>query len=157
MIEATTNENAIVTEVTAEQEKPYTFRKLKSTDVFLMAKVISKIGINEFAGCFESEPVKNALARLMKNTSDENAEGADTSDEDVTAVGISVILEMANVILCNISKCENEIYQLLAQVSDMKLENIKELNAVVFFEMVIDFVKKDEFKDFFKVASKLFR
>ena len=147
MVETTTNENAIVTEVTTEQEKPYTFRKLKSIDVFLMAKVISKIGINEFAGCFESEPVKNALARLTKNA----------SDEDVTAVGISVILELANVILCNISKCENEIYQLLAQVSDMKLENVKELDAAVFFEMIIDFVKKDEFKDFFKVASKLFK
>ena len=157
MIETTT-ENAIVTEVTAEQTKPYTFRRLKSMDVFPMATIISKIGINEFAGCFESEPVKKALARLTKNTGDEeSAEAADTSDEDVTAVGISMILELANIILCNISKCENEIYQLLAQVSDMKIENVRELDAAVFFEMVIDFVKKDEFKDFFKVASKLFR
>lgn len=158
MSEATTQiETTTTAEVMTEQENPYTFRKLVSTDVFLLAKIISKIGINEFTSCFESEPVKKALAKLVKNTTDEESEAIDTTDEDVTAVGISVILELANVILGNIPKCENEIYQLLANVSNMKLEAVKKLDAAVFFEMIIDFVKKEEFKDFFKVASKLFK
>ena len=59
------------------------------------------------------------------------------------------------VLLKTLPKCEKEIYQLLAQVSDLTEEEIKS-DMILFTEMVIDFVKKDEFKDFIKVVSRLF-
>ena len=39
----------------------------------------------------------------------------------------------------------------------MTLAEIKALDAAVFFEMVMDFIMKDEFKDFIKVVSRLFK
>ena len=39
----------------------------------------------------------------------------------------------------------------------MKIEEVKDLDLAVFTEMIIDFVQKDDFKDFFKVVSKLFK
>ena len=134
------------------EKKPYAFRKLSSVDVFLMAKIISKIGINEFTACFENDSIKEAIAKVT------NAErGTKEADTGASIVGVSVILELSNVILTNIPKCENEIYQLLSQTSDLKIEKIKKLDAAVFIEMVIDFIKKEEFKDFLKVVSKLFK
>ena len=64
-------------------------------------------------------------------------------------------MELAEVVLTNMNKCENEIYQLLSNVSNLSVKEVETLDAVIFLEMIIDFVKKDEFKDFFKVVSRL--
>lgn len=126
----------------------YTFRKLNSTDMFLMFKIVGKIGINEFAGCLEKDSVKQMIA---------NVTGGESNDNATTMVGLSVILEIANIVMGNLPKCETEIYQMLSNVSGMKVERIKKLDIATFTEMVIDFIKKEEFKDFFKVVLKLFK
>lgn len=125
-------------------EKVYTFRKLNSTDTFLMFKIIGKIGINDFAKSIDTDAVKD----LVKNGNAENA---------ATAVGISVILGMADVIFRNLPKCETEIYEMLSRTSNLTVDQVKELNFGTFTEMVIDFIKKEEFKDFIKVVSRLFK
>lgn len=134
--------------VGTEDEKVYTFRKLNSTDMFLMFKIIGKIGVNEFTACFERDTVKQMIATVTGNASADNA---------TTMVGISVMLEMANVIIGNLPKCEMEIYQMLSNVSGLPVKRVKELDFVTFTEMVIDFVKKEEFRDFIKVVSRLFK
>jgi hypothetical protein len=129
--------------VVAETTKPYTFRKFTSVDVFPMFKVLGKIGLNEFTKCFENEGIKDIISKSNNSSAD--------------VVGLSVFLEAANVILGNLPKCEQEIYQILSQTSNLSVEQIKDLEMAVFFEMVVDFIKKDDFKDFFKVVSKLFK
>ena len=126
-------------------EKVYTFRKLNSTDTFLMFKILGKIGVKDFANSFDKDMVND----LVKNTKD--AENANT------IVGISVILEMANVIITNLPKCEAEIYEMLSKTSNLSVKQVKELDFATFTEMVIDFIKKEEFKDFIKVVSRSFK
>ena len=119
----------------------YTFRKLDSTDMFLMFKIMGKIGVNEFSTCFEKDTIKQMLTN---------------NGDNVTMIGISVMFEVANVILGNLPKCEEEIYQILSNTSNLTVEQVKSLDFAVFAAMVIDFIKKDEFKDFIKVVSGLF-
>ena len=136
--------------VEAEPEKPYTFRKLSSPDIFLMTKIIGKIGINEFVDCFD----KDGVLGFIKGLTTEEKE----SESGAMLAAASVILEIANVVFGNLHKCEKEIYQLLEQTSNLTVEEITaEGNGVMFFEMLIDFIKKDEFPDFIKVVSKLFK
>ena len=133
-----------------EPKKPYTFRKLGSDDIFLMFRIISKIGINEFTACFGKESVLN----VIKNMSDEEKR----SDSGAMLAYASVALEAANVILGNIGKCRDEIYTMLANTSNLSVDEIRaEGNAVLFLEMLVDFIKKEEFADFIKVVSKLFK
>lgn len=130
------------------KEPVYTFRKLNSTDTFLMFKIIGKIGVNEFTACFEKDTMKQMIAAVT----------GDESEGNTTAmIGISVILEVANVVIGNLPKCEAEIYQMLSDTSNLTVKQVKDLDFATFAEMVIDFVKKDEFKDFIKVVSKLFK
>lgn len=138
------NTNTI--EQASEQVPVYTFRKLGAPDVFLMFKILGKIGISEFTGCLDKDSVKKLLANLTGNGNGDN----------VTVVGISVMLEAANVILGNLPKCEQEIYQMLANTSNLSVKQVKELDMITFMEMVVDFVKKEEFRDFVGVASRLF-
>lgn len=125
--------------------KIYEFRKLNSTDTFLMFKLLGKIGVNEFTECLEKDSVKQMFGLAEK------------TDNATTIVGMSVMLEVANIILGNLPKCEAEIYQLLANTSNLSVKEVKELDFAVFIEMIIDFVKKEEFADFIKVASRLFK
>lgn len=130
------------------KESVYTFRTLNSTDVFLMFKILKNIGIREFASCFEKTTVKQMVTDML----------TDESESDNTrAVGIAVMLELADIVIGNIPKCENEIYQLLSNTSNLTVEQVKKLDFITFTEMVIDFVKKDEFKDFIKVVLRLFK
>lgn len=134
-------------------EKPYHFRKLGAPDMFLMCKIIKAIGINEFMACVQGDSLK----QLLKTLTDKGGDAI--KDDSMVMLGaLAGTLEIANVIIGNLPRCENEIYQMLSQVSGMDIEEIKAPgNAVMFFEMVIDFVKKEEFKDFIKVVSKLFK
>ena len=146
-----------VTEIAAaaQPEPLYTFRKLGAPDIFLMSQIISKIGLNEFMACFEKDGIRNLIATV---TSKENNEEAAEEDQSANIVGLSVVMEIVNVILGNLPKCEAEIYKLLAQTSNLTIKEITAPgNAVMFVEMVIDFIKKEEFKDFIKVVSRLFK
>lgn len=136
-----------------EVKKPYTFRKLEAVDMFVMFKIISAIGINEFKVCLEAEGFKDLVSKMTG----EDVDKEEISEDDYLALGASVVLELAQVIFGNLPKCEKEIYQILSQTSNLKVDQVKKLPAVTFFEMVIDFIKKEEFKDFFKVVSKLFK
>ena len=147
------NENIVafqqpVEEVVEEAvEKPYTFRKFSAPDVFPMFKILGKIGINEFTKCFENDGIKG-LIESFKNGDDEGMD---------SIVGMSVMLEAANVILGNLPKCEDDIYNILSRTSNLSVEDVKGLDLAIFTEMIIDFIQKDDFKDFFKVVSKQFK
>lgn len=144
--------NEMVDETIATEEvkeKKYTFKKIKSTAVFPMFKLLNKIGVKEFKNCFESDTVKNAIKKSM--------EGGMEGDELAKSVGINVIMEIAAVVFENVPKCEDDIYTMLSSVSNLSKKEIKDLEMSEFFEMIIDFIKLDDFKDFIKVVSRLFK
>lgn len=136
MSETTTN-------IPAEEKKAYTLRALEAKDVFIVSKIIGSIGIKEFRASFESDAVK----ATMKNA----------QNTDVMAVGMTVFLDIADVIFRNIPKCEKDVYAFLASLSGMEIEEVESLPMVTFIEMIIDVIKKEEFKDFMTVVSKLFK
>ena len=153
-VEAT---NAEIIAGETEPVKPYTFRTLSGEDMFLMFRIIGKIGVKEFNACFENDGIKGLVARLMGERM-ENA-GSDEAEEtpSVSVTYISVILEVADVLFNNIAKCENEVFQMLSQTSNLSVEQVKKLPFAQFTGMVIDFIKKEEFRDFIKVVSTLFK
>ena len=147
-----TNVEVVQTEEVAV--KPYTFRELGAPDIFLMSTIISKIGIKEFKACFEAEGVKSLIQNMMI---EQKAEG-NGDDSNFISIGATIVLEIASVILENLPKCEKEIYKMLSQTSNLTVDEIKAPgNAVMFVEMVVDFIKKEEFRDFIKVVSRLFK
>lgn len=128
--------------------KAFILRDLTAEDIFPMFQIISKIGVREFKSCFESETVRKAIEEMGSSAEDQSK---------LNAVGLSVAVDMAGVILSNVHKCKDDIYQLLAQLSGMQKKDIAALPMQVFIEMIIAVVRKDEFKDFFKGVTKLFK
>ena len=137
--------------------KPYKFRTLGAEDIFPMFSIINKIGIMEFKDFFEGGKLKEMASTFFKADNGDE-EGRDvTNDGDVTAFGISIFIEIANILLKNLPKCKDDIFMLLSQTSTLSVEEVAKLGLGDFAEMIIDFVKKEEFKDFIKVVSKLFK
>jgi len=124
-------------------ERKYELRSLQASDVFPMFTIISKIGVKEFKECFESDDVKAMVANNGK--------------ADANAIGAKVMLGIASVIISHIASAEQDIYSFLSGLSGMSKDEIKSLDMVTFANMIIDVFKKDEFKDFIRVVSGLFK
>lgn len=135
---------------TVEGKKSYEFRRLNSEDIFLMVNIISKIGIREFKGIFGDAEMQRSFAAIMES-------GEKANNTSVYAAFGVAMLPIVDVLLGNLNKCKDDIFSLLAQVSGVEVDKLKKMDGVTFLEMVIDFVKKPEFPDFFKVVSKLFK
>ena len=130
-------------------EKTYTLRGLTAEDVFPMLKIISGIGLKEFKSCFDSAELRDEI----KNMSQGKEEGETV---DRTAVGLMIAADIASIIFANLPKCKDDIYQLLSGLSGMKKKEIAELPMNVFLAMIVDVIKKEEFKDFFQDVAGLF-
>lgn len=125
-------------------KKAYTLRALEAKDVFLMSKIIGNIGIREFKNSLDSDEIKALI-----DSSDDN--------EATASVGAAVFLDMAEIVLSNLPRCEEDVYAFLGNLSGMNAQCIKSLPMNTFVEMIIDVIQKEEFKDFIKVVSRLFK
>ena len=126
-----------------EQPKKWQFRTLKSTDIFLMLPVLKKIGINNLRKMVSGDIIKGIIADKKE----------DGYDSQVEAATFGAMLEFAQILIEGLDGCEEQLFRLLANTSNLTVEEIAELSLVELPLMIIDFVKKDEFKDFLKVAQ----
>lgn len=129
-------------------DKAFELRQLTADDIFPMFQIISKVGVREFKSCFESEEVRKAIMDMASGAKDQ---------ANVSAVGLTVAVDIAGVITSNLYKCKDDIYQLLSQLSGMKTKEIASLPMTTFLEMIVAVVKKEEFKDFFQGVTKLLK
>ena len=145
--------------VETASEKPYSFKKLTAEHIFPMINIINKIGIKEFKAAFESEEIRKSIGVFINRKPDEKAveDGEKAVEDAINQIGVTVLLEAAQIVLSNIPKCENEIFKFLSSVSTLDEKMVRNLGIAEFAEMVFDFFKKEELGDFFKVVSKLFK
>jgi len=146
--EATMEATSEAVEQTQPEEKLYTFRRLQTTDMFLMLKLFKKIGLKDLK---ENENMKNFIFMFMGGT----VKG-EKGKIDVNKIGVDMFLEVACLLCDSIPKAEEELYNLLSVTSNRSVKEIQKQDMAVTFEMIVDFVKKEEFMDFFKAVSKLF-
>ena len=125
----------------------FELRNLTADDIFPMFKIISKIGIREFKSCFDTPEVKKAVANIASG-------GADA---DLNAVGVTVAIDIAGLLIGHLPDCKDDIYFFLAQLSGMTKDEIAALPMATFIDMIVAVVKKEEFKDFFQAVAKLFK
>ncbi|MDO5361977.1 MAG: hypothetical protein Q4F03_04925 [Eubacteriales bacterium] len=128
----------------------FELRKLKSEDLFTMFSILSKIGFKDLKELITQDKIKEVTALISTNGNGENADAT-------TMFGMSVVMDVVSLVMKNLPSCKNEIYTLLSDLSGMKVKQIADLDMVEFTEMVVAVIQKEEFKDFFKVVSRLFK
>lgn len=117
-------------------------RALKGTDIYLMTSIIGKIGVRNIARCMDTFEVKQAM---------QENEGEDEETKKAQ-IGTLIFYGVVDVLLEKMEKCEDKICRLLANLYDMTDEEVRELNATDYLDMLIDMVKDENFVDFFRHA-----
>lgn len=134
--------------------KAYEFRTLTSKDLFLIIKLVKKIGLDELAKVFEMKNIKSIIDISLRT---EETEEAEYSNENEYIVGLNIMLDVAQIIVERLDCCENEIYDLLSAASNLDKKQVQELDLDVFIEMIIDFVKLEDFQKLFTKVASLFK
>lgn len=114
-------------------ERPYTLRKLKDGDLFPLLKILRKVGLSNF---------KETLQVLA-------------SGKSIEEVGISVILNIGEVVIGHLDSAEDEIYSLWSDMSGLSPDEIKEMEFGTLPLMIYDSFSEVKNVAFFKVLFKL--
>lgn len=133
-------------------EQNYELRALKASDFFLVTRILSKIGVKEFRGIIESDEIKAAIRQAA-----ENQNGGEIADSDVASIGISVVFDIASVVLEHMEGCEKDIYKLLSNLSGLKEAEVADLPMADFGAMVMSVIKHEGFRDFFTAVVSQFK
>lgn len=131
----------------------FELRTLKSDDLFPMFGILSKIGFKDLKEIITLDKIKDMKSMISQKDDEDEDENTDAT----TMLGVSVVMEVVSIIMKNLPSCKNEIYTFLSGLSGMTVKEIGNLDMVTFTEMIVAVVQKQEFKDFFKVVSKLFK
>lgn len=122
------------------ENQKYTLRKLCADDMFIMFRIISKIGMKDLRKCLAAVDVQAAM-----------------KGKDVNSVGIAVAFEIAAVLMEHLPDCKKEIYTFLESLSGLKEKEIAAMDMATFTQMIIDVIRKEEFRDFFTAVSTSFK
>lgn len=113
----------------------YNLRTLMYSDIMPMFNILSKIGFKDLKDKLTPEMLKG----------------------DVNQIGFAVVMSLSETILENVQVCEEDLINFMSSVAQMEPSQIRGMTMVEFTELFVAILQKDDFKDFFKVVSKLFK
>jgi len=118
----------------------YELRELTIKDIAPLSRIISKIGVREFAPVLKSEGVMEAFAN---------------SSKEVDYSAMVLIVEALGIVLENYDKAEKELLSFLASLAGTTIPKLEAEEPAVLVDLISDVVKQQRFMDFFSRASKL--
>lgn len=125
----------------------YEMRNLQATDIFSIVKIINGIGLKNIKESIDFEEIN----KIRKGMTEDNA------DVITSQVGLNVVMSLATIILENLPKIENDLYKFVGSVIGIKTKDVAKMDMGEFMDVFITIIQKEEFKDFFKRASKLIK
>lgn len=128
----------------------YELRDLTADDTFPMCEIVSKIGMDELKELLQNQQFKKTAVAMASGAV------ADT-DTEAENLGLSFALSLLQIVLRNMSKCRDDIYQLLSGLSGLTKQDIAKLPMRDYIGMLKDTLTKAEFRDFFTDVVELLK
>lgn len=119
----------------------FNIRPFSYGDIAPMTRIISKIGVREFAGLFSTQSIIAMMG------------GAVDKDQKVQKVSISMLFEIVGIILANFEKVSDDLADFLASMSGMTAEEVKGLSLSDTYDLVQAVFTAQDFRDFFTRVS----
>lgn len=120
-------------------------RNLQASDIFSVVKILNGIGLKNIKEAINIEEIN----KIRKGITEDN------TDAIASQVGVNVVMSIVMVILENLPKVENDLYNFIGSVIGVKAKDVAKMDMGEFTDILITIIQKDEFKDFFKRASQL--
>lgn len=146
--------------IDTEERKPYKLRKLSTKDLSPMIKILKKVDLKRLKNAFAEINIKEIidLSKEKNEEGEEETEKTEKTEKNNTdlmlKVGGNIVIEAIPILLDALDNCLEDINKLLANVANMELDQLENLDLDIYFKLVYDFISKNEFMGFIKVASK---
>lgn len=126
-------------------------RNLQTTDIFLIVKILNKIGYEKIRKEINVDEIMS-IREKISTTEDENKKTS-----IIAEYGVNVVMSVLGILLENLPLIENDLYNFVGSVAGVKAKDVAKMDINKFVDLLIEIVNKEEFKDFFKRASKLIK
>lgn len=127
----------------------YTIRKPKTTDLFVVSKIIKTIGVDNIVNCFNAKEVKDLAKKVSKDKKT-------YSDEDAREVGILVVKNIGELIFDKLDLIQNDLIKYVSLMTGLEFKVVEDLPIAEFAKIVMEIIKEPDFVDFIKVVLKSF-
>ena len=154
-----------INETGAEKFAPvFNLRKLKATDVFQMVRILSKIGLKDASKAIDKDTMKALKFKAPTMMEDDKevplprekwTEAQEMAESDAEAASDQVLLQAIGLVVDHIGNCENEIFKILADGLEKTTDEVKNMEAAEFMQLIYCYIGRESFKDFFMQAWKL--
>ena len=114
-------------------ERPYMLRKLKDRDLFPLLKILKKIGIKD---------CKEAFIQVA------------SGEKTLKQIGIMASFDIADILIGNLAKVEEETYEMWSDISGIPVEEMKNMEFGTLPLMIMDTFSEARNTSFFRVLSK---
>lgn len=141
----------------------YVKRKLAVGDLMPVIQIIKKIGIKDFKKCFTGVDIsgfqsnKDTAKEDLAETSENEAQEVAGKESAFEKIGFSVALDVVDVLLTNIPKCEHDLYAFMASMCCVTEDELKEYPISAFVDILFEVFTAEEAKDFFTHAARLMK
>lgn len=115
-------------------ERPYVLRKFKDGDLFPLLQILKKIGIKD---------CKEAFVQVA------------SGEKTLKQIGMLASFDLADILIGNLTKVEEEVYSLYADMSGLSADEIRAMEFGTLPLMILDSFDEVRNTAFFKVLSKL--
>lgn len=114
-------------------ERPYTLRRLKDSDLFMLLKILKKIGIGD---------CKEAFIQVA------------SGEKTLKQIGIMASFDIADILIGNLAKVENETYEMWSDISGIPVDEMREMEFGTLPLMIMDTFSEARNTSFFRVLSR---
>ena len=136
-------------------------RKPKSTDLFVVSKIISKIGLKNIANCVKADELKELRAKLIEENSVADKKGKVTqkefSDSQLTQFGIAMVANIGDLVLSKLEDVQDDLNRFISNLTGLSTKEVEDLSIVQYAEIVMTIIKEPDFVDFIRVVLKSFK
>lgn len=139
-------------------------RSLQSPDVWQMTRVLRKFNLKEAASAIDKDTLKKSQFKTPQKMEGgamaplpvaEWTKAQKKAFEDAQDAKNALAWQILGLLMDNIGNCEEEVDKLLSMGTGESVEAVKALPAQEYLELVVQYVTREDFADFFTFAINL--
>lgn len=136
-------------------------RKPKSTDLFVVSKILSKIGLKNIINCLNAKELMELRAKMIKENEVTDKKGkvtqTDFTDSQRIEYGTAMVANIGDLILNNLEDVKDDLNRYISNLTGLSIKEIEDLSIVPYGEILMQIIKEPDFVDFIKVVLKSFK
>jgi len=142
----------------------FVLRDLKSSDVWQLVRVLRKFNLAEAVKLIDRDtlkksrfemPTKMVDGEIVPMPKDEWTPAQRKAFGAAQAANDELVWQVLDIVINNISGCEDEVNKLLAMGIDKDINYIKNMDAGDYLNLIVQYVTREGFSDFFMQAQNL--